>query len=177
VRTRWVHFPLHPETPADGVAIRDLFRDRDPEQMRAMRDRMRALMADAGLPYGDRTMTYNSRLAQELGAWADSVQADSPLHDLLFRAYFVDNRNIGDIEVLVELAAAAGLDADEARTVLERRTFADTVSADWKRAWENGVTGVPTFTSRELYVVGCQPYEILQRFVNHLKTLAAGGAG
>ena len=49
--------------------------------------------------------------------------------------------------------------------------FAERVNMDWQRAWETGVTGVPTFTSRDLYVVGCQPYEVLERFVDHLRNL------
>ena len=66
---RWIHFPLHPETPQEGRSLAELFAGRDIEPMRK---RMKELMAEAGLEYGDRTHTYNSRLAQELGKWADS---------------------------------------------------------------------------------------------------------
>ena len=72
VKVEWVHFPLHPETPAEGRALGDLFKGRSAEQRAAMHGQMKARMAAEGLPYGDRTMTYNSRLAQELGKWADT---------------------------------------------------------------------------------------------------------
>ena len=66
-----VHFPLHPETPAAGRSLAELYagRNLDPE---AMYRRMKDLMDAEGLPYGRRTHTYNSRLAQELGKWADT---------------------------------------------------------------------------------------------------------
>lgn len=174
VTTRWLHFPLHPETPEDGISLAELFAGRPAGQIEAMRQQMRERMAEAGLPYGDRTMTYNSRLAQELGAWADTVDPGEKLHDHLFRAYFVDNRNIGDKEVLVTIAGEAGLDQAEARRVLNNRLFSEYVNRDWQRAWEAGVTGVPTFTAKDLYVVGCQPYEVLVRFVAHLQNMQSG---
>ena len=66
-----------------------------------MHARMQGLMAAEGLPYGRRTHTYNSRLAQELAKWADSQPGFEAIHDLLYKAYFVDGRNVGDPEVLI----------------------------------------------------------------------------
>ena len=66
MKIEWVHFPLHPETPAEGRSPEDLFRGRNVDR-KAMHAQMKARMDAEGLPYGERTMTYNSRLAQELG--------------------------------------------------------------------------------------------------------------
>jgi len=156
-----------------GRALADLFKGRRSEQIQAFQAQMKSLMEAEGLPYGERTMTWNSRLAQELGAWADTQPGGEALHDILYRAYFVDNLNIGDVETLVNLATQAGLDADAAREVLTSRSFGDRVDDDWRRAQELGITGVPTFVSDNLCVVGCQPYEVLMRFVNHLRKLRA----
>jgi predicted DsbA family dithiol-disulfide isomerase len=173
VKIHWIHFPLHPETPQEGRRLEDLFPGRD---LTPMKERMRGLMAEAALPYGDRTQTYNSRLAQELGKWADAVSDGNPVHDLLYRAYFVDNKNIGDIDELVKIAEEAGLDGDAARRVLQNREFEHQVDEDWRYSRELGVTGVPTFYSNNLVVVGCQPYEVLERFVKHLIDLQSTGS-
>ncbi len=125
-------------------------------------------MQEVGLPYGDRTHTYNSRLAQELGAWADTQPGGDKLHVALYRAYFADAVNIADPEQLVDIAAKAGLDPEAARAVLQTRSFRAAVDADWQRSRSAGVTGVPTFTHDDLMVVGCQPYEYLERFVQHI---------
>jgi hypothetical protein len=102
-----VHFPLHPETPVEGMALETLFAGRGVD-LEAMYQRMKGLMDAEGLPYGRRSHTYNSRLAQELGKWADTVPGGGKLHDALYRAYFVDARNIGDPAVLLEIVGETG---------------------------------------------------------------------
>src|ERR687888_1552469 len=92
-------------------------------------------------------MTYNSRLAQELGKWADSQPGGEAIHDALFRAYFVDGRNIGDPDVLVQIAESVGLPGDKAREVVEERSYKAAIDADWQKSREYGVTGVPTFVA------------------------------
>ena len=84
VKVEWVHFPLHPETPAEGRSLADLFAGRNVDR-KAMHEAMKARMDAEGLPYGERTMTYNSRLAQELGKWADTQPGGEALHDALFQ--------------------------------------------------------------------------------------------
>jgi len=118
-----------------------------------------------GLAYGTRTHTYNSRLAQELAKWADSQPGFEAIHGALYRAYFADGRNIGDVDVLVEIARSVGLPADAAHDVLMNRTFKNAVDADWQHARRSGVTAVPTFIAGKHNVVGAQPYEVLAQLV------------
>ncbi len=164
VEVKLVHFPLHPETPTEGRSMAELYAGRgmDPE---AMYIRMKGLMDVEGLPYGRRTHTYNSRLAQELGAWAETQPNGEVLHDALYRAYFVDARNIGDEEVLIEIVESVGLSGEAAREVLSTRSFKDAIDADWAKSREIGVTGVPTFVAGGHGVVGAQPYEALEKLV------------
>jgi predicted DsbA family dithiol-disulfide isomerase len=168
VKVKWVHFPLHPETPAEGQSLKELFAGRNYDIDKRQAE-MRARMAAEGLPYGNRTMTYNSRLAQELGSWAETQPGGEAIHDALFRAYFVDNRNIGDIDVLLDIARSVGLPEDEAREVLEKRTFKSAVDADWAKSRTYGVTGVPTFVAGSYGVVGAQPYEALEQLVEQAR--------
>lgn len=131
----------------------------------ARQARMQGLMDQEGLPYGERTHTYNSRLAQELGKWADTQEQGNAFNDAMFQAYFVAGRNIGDIETLVQIAEEVGLSASEARAVLTERRFKDAIDADWQRSREYGITGVPTFVANGKGVVGAQPYEMLERLL------------
>ncbi len=167
VEVKLVHFPLHPDTPTEGKSMAEIYAGRgaDPE---AMHNRMKGLMDDEGLPYGRRTHTYNSRLAQELGIWADTQPGGEAIHDALYRAYFVDTCNIGDVDVLLEIVEAVGLSVDGAREVLDSREFKDAVDADWAKSRETGVTGVPTFVAGGHGVVGAQPYEALEKLVKEI---------
>ena len=162
---KWVHFPLHPETPQEGRALTDLFKGRSEEEMQARQAQMKGLMDQEGLPYGHRTHTYNSRLAQEIGAWADTQEGGEVMHDALYKAYFVDAKNISEPDILLEIVEANGLSVEKARLVLEQRSFKDAVDEDWRKSHQYGVTGVPTFVASGHGVVGAQPNETLEKFL------------
>jgi predicted DsbA family dithiol-disulfide isomerase len=123
-------------------------------------------MEEEGLPYNsERNMTYNSRLAQELAKWAESKGKGEEIHDPIFRAYFVEAKNIGKPEVLKEIARKVGLPEDEAMDALLSRSFKTAVDQDWNRCAEIGVTAVPTFLAGRRALVGAYPYEQLERLI------------
>jgi len=161
---RWTHFPLHPETPDSGISLEELFRGRGYD-IEAMKQRMSGLMAEENLPFGNRTHTYNSRLAQELSKWGDSFPEGDALNRKLFEAYFAEGRNLAESDVLLAVAEAAGLSREAAEDVIRKRLFRNAVDADWRRAHEFGVTGVPTFVSGNRGLVGAQPYDALDQLI------------
>jgi predicted DsbA family dithiol-disulfide isomerase len=130
-----------------------------------MMTRLKEVADGLGLAWGRREKTYNIRLAQELGKWAESQGKGEKFHDAVYRAYFVHGRNIGKTSELVELARALDLPGEEARKVLETRACAKAVDLDWSRAHKMNVTAVPTFVINEQALVGAHPYETLEDFV------------
>ncbi|MBW2673381.1 MAG: DsbA family protein [Deltaproteobacteria bacterium] len=163
INVRWRAFPLHPDTPEEGLLIEQLFAGY-PVNLEAVRDRLRETAAGLGLPFGERDKTYNSRLAQELGHWAASKGAGEAFHGEVFRAYFAEGKNIAQVPVLVNLAAAVGLPREEAQAVLTTRAFRKSVDADWVLSRVKGITAVPTFVINDDALVGAQPYGELQGF-------------
>ncbi|MBL4823653.1 MAG: DsbA family protein [SAR324 cluster bacterium] len=161
---RWTHFPLHPETPDSGLTLEELFRGRGYD-IEAMKQRMSGLMAEENLPYGNRSHTYNSRLAQELSKWGESFPEGEALNRKLFEAYFVEGLNLAEAEVLLDVTEATGLSRKAAEEVIRERRFRNAVDADWRRAHELGVTGVPTFFSGTSGLVGAQNYEALEQLI------------
>ena len=137
----------------------------DPANLREKQERQRRVAEDLGLPWGERKKTFNSRLAQELGKWAESKGRGEPFYQAVFRAYFVDGVNISKKEILIQLAESAGLPGKEAGEVLEKRKFRREVDADWDLAHQRGITAVPTFIIGDRAVVGAQPYEVLETFL------------
>jgi len=158
---RWTAFPLHPETPDEGRSLDELFAGRGVD-IPAVLARLKRTADDLGLPFTERSMTYNSRRAQELGKWAEAESRGETFHRLVFEAYFAHGRNIGHLEVLIELAAAAGLDPQEARMVLTQSRYQSAVDADWQRSRDLGITAVPTFQIQGRRLVGAHPYEALR---------------
>jgi len=159
-----VAFPLHPETPEKGRTLEDLFAGRGLE-IPPMIARLKRTADDLGLPFGTRTMTYNSRRAQELGKWAESQGRGEAFHKNVFQAYFAQGRNIARMEVLKDLAAGVGLKPEQAEQVLTQGRYAEAVDRDWERSHRMGITAVPTFVCDGRGLVGAQSYEALKALV------------
>ena len=122
---------------------------------------------EVGLPFGVRTRWANSRLALEAAAWAreQGVAAHDVFHRAVFRAYFVDALNIGDVEVLADLAARCGLEPDDLRRALAEGEYREAVQRQIDEARALGVTAVPTFVAGGYAVVGAHPVEMLSRLL------------
>ena len=153
---------MHPETPEDGLTLDELFAGRDVD-ISAILDRLKSVAVDCGLPFGVRTMTYNSRRAQEAGKWAESQNRGEAFHMAVFKAYFADGLNIAKIPVLVELAESVGLKGIE--EVLSKGAFKEAVDSDWRYSRDCGINAVPTFVANGRMVVGAQPYNVLEDLV------------
>ncbi len=84
------------------------------------------------------------------------------LKERLLRAYMTEGAPIGDREALVRLAAEAGLDAEEAHSVLVTDAYAAEVRADEEQARALGISGVPFFVIGGYSVSGAQPADALR---------------
>ena len=161
-----IHFPLHPETPTEGRTLIELFGSNQ-EDIDQKNERMKELMILENLPYKNRTHTYNSRLAQEIGAWAQSIDNETSIHDNFFEAYFVQGLNVGLESVILDVVSKSGLNPEEARKVIKNRLFMKNIDEDWNKSRSYGVTGVPTYVYQKQSMVGAQPHENLVQFLNH----------
>lgn len=170
MRIKWLAFPLHPETPEEGQRLEDLFAGQ-PVDIPAMLAQLRQVAEELGLPFGNRTKTFNSRLAQEVGKWAEDQGKDlgNAFHHAAFLAYFQRGENIAQQSVLLEICESVGLDPHAAKQVLEQRTHRHAVDEDWDRSRKMGIRAVPTFVLNGQRLVGAQSYEALEKMV-----LAAG---
>jgi predicted DsbA family dithiol-disulfide isomerase len=164
IEVKWTVFPLHPDTPEEGLKLSELFAGREAD-IEAMQTRLAAIARVEGLPLAKRTRTYNSRRAQELGKWAESQGVGTAFRQAVYGAYFVDGRDIALIDELAKIAGSVGLPVEEVRSVLVTRSFADPVDADWQRAHEMRISAVPTHLYREKRLAGFGPYEDFVRLV------------
>ena len=161
---RWTAFPLYPEIPAKGVTFDALFKDKDGDISRMMII-LKRIANRLGLPLGEPKITYNSRLAQELGKWSESKGKGHEFHKAVFYAYFVKEQPIDEIQVLIKLAESVSLNGKDAQKIIQDRTFRAAVDLDWKRSYELNITEVPTFILNHQVLVGAQPYETLRNLL------------
>lgn len=167
----WLPFELNPDMPEEGME-RAVYRAEKFGAARAAElDRNLAELAAAeGIPLAlERIVrTPNTRKAHQLVAFASRQGCADAVVDALFRAYFVDGRDVGAPDVLAEIAQACGLDPAAARAALNDPELRHIVAGLEVRAARLGIAGVPFFIlDGRLAVSGAQPAatwrEILRR--------------
>lgn len=94
-----------------------------------------------------------SRKAFELAEFASEQGRFDEVHHALFKAFFEHGRDLADIDVLLDIAAAAGLNPDEGRAALEQERFLDCVLADQRDAHAFGISGVPAALVRPVHCI------------------------
>jgi len=169
-----VSYEIHPETPSAGRDLADYFRGRD---LAPMHEMLRSRAAEFGLPFSAPQILANSRLAILAAEYARDVGSHEALSRRLFRAYFAEGLNIGDVEVLTTLGAEVGLDPAALRHSLLTHAHADRPAAAEQDARRMGITGVPTFVvtspppgsepkPEPLRIVGAQPIAVFRNAIS-----------
>jgi predicted DsbA family dithiol-disulfide isomerase len=161
----WVPFDLHPEYPPDGIARASLAERYGP----GLEDHTRQLIEGAGFTYRPSRRVPRSLRALELAELARAEGRHADIHPRLFSAYWSEARDIGDVDVLVDIAQAAGLSPEKAKEALESDAYADQVRQSTAAAHRVGVTGVPAWLVDERVLVpGAQPHEIFDQVLGQL---------
>ena len=161
-RITWHPFQLNPDLPAEGVSRQAYLEEKfgGPERAAAIYERVRAAGRSAGLDLNivGITLQPTTRAAHALVDFAQQQGLDaSDLQERLLRAYFVENRFVGDIEVLARVASEAGLDAAAARAHLQDASALAVIDQADRQARAMGVQGVPFFIfNRKVAVSGAQ---------------------
>jgi predicted DsbA family dithiol-disulfide isomerase len=159
-------FQLNPAAPRDRTSNRrEMLMQKyrlSPVQVEDMDARMTQTAAADGLAFNlEGTATGNTFDAHQLVHLARDHGVQDEVLERLYRAYFTEQRSLFDRESLVDLAADAGLDRDEAAAALRESRYAEAVEADIEAARRLGATGVPLFVIDERYgLSGAQAPEV-----------------
>jgi predicted DsbA family dithiol-disulfide isomerase len=175
VRVTHRSFQLDPTKPRGTTSSRrtmlmSKYRLSD-EQVRTMDARMEQTAAADGLEYHltDAGLTGNTLDAHQLLHLAKGLGLADAMIERLYRAYFTEQRSVFDRASLVDLAAEAGVGADEARQALERDLFVDAVTGDLNEARSLGITGVPFFVfDGRLAVSGAQAVDVFTQALDRV---------
>jgi predicted DsbA family dithiol-disulfide isomerase len=160
-RVIWLPFDLHPEYPPEGLPRQQLLDRYGP----GMTERMQRFFAARGLDYNPHPdVVPNSLRALQLTELARDLGRQPEVHDRLMDAYWSESRNIGDAEVLRQLAAEVGLPEVEVEEVLAGDRYRDRVRESTRQAVSFGANAVPAFVlDRRLLVLGAQPEDVFEQ--------------
>lgn len=169
----WHPFQLNPDMPEGGMDRREYLETKFGGKENAVRvySQIAEAAAAAGLEINFEGIqrTPNTLDAHRLIHWAGIEGRQIPIVDALFEAYFREGRDIGDIDVLADLADSAGLDAAMIRTLLQGDADREDIRARDTWARERGVTGVPCFVVGQQHAVpGAQPPELWAKVIEEI---------
>jgi len=162
-------FELNPQMAPEGQDIAEHITQKygsTPEQQAQNQEAIRARGAALGFVFNLdlRSRIYNTFDAHRLLHWAELEGRQSELKQGLFTAYFTDGRDPSDREVLVEVAAQAGLDPERAREVLATDLYAREVREREQFYQQQGIHAVPSVIVNDRYLIqGGQPAEVFEQ--------------
>ena len=170
VDVRFRAFMLDPSAPTDrSEPARDVYERKfgGPDAATAVFQRVTDAAAGEGLEFRlDRAVRANTLAAHRLLVLGDQLGCQAELKERLMAAYFSEGRDLGDVEVLVEVASAVGIDADRARQWLATGQGRDEVADHLTFAAEQGLTSVPTYVvDRRVAIPGAQDPEVFLRLL------------
>lgn len=158
VEVEWKNMEIHPETPLNGIPISKI----DSSFFTQLWLSVESLAKESGIEISPPKVMSNSSLAMIAAEYARQKNLFETFHDAVFRAYWQEGKNIGDLKVLMEIAKIIGLDPKGLPAYIKEGTWKDTIKKQSRNAQDHQVSGVPTFIIGEETVVGAQPYSVIK---------------
>jgi len=171
IQVEWKSFQLNPDmVTSPGTNINQYLakiKGWTLEQAEEMNAHVTGMAAEAGLTYNfDKAIVANSFNAHRFSHLAKKHGLGDAAEEQLFKAYFTDGKNTDDINTLVELGTAIGLDSAEVKQTLESDAYAGEVREDIIEAQRLGVRGVPFFVlDRKYGISGAQAVPVFEETI------------
>lgn len=175
-------FELNPQMEPGGEDLAEHIRAKygsTQDQFERAQEMIRGRGADLGFTFDlqKRTRIYNTFDAHRLLHWAEAENKQRTLKHALFTAYFTEGRDPSDQEVLVDVAAKAGLDPERAREILASDEYAAEVRARERFYLDHGIHAVPAVIINDRHLIqGGQPVDAFEQALRSVanETLTTG---
>jgi predicted DsbA family dithiol-disulfide isomerase len=162
----WLPYELHPEAPHEGIP-RDVYFGR--ERSERIESHLQSIAESVGLTMRQRDVIINSRRALGAAEFARERGRFDEMHHALFKAHWEGTGKLEDVDDLVRIGSAAGLDAEELRDAIETDHYAGVIDENRRLATSVGIDAIPAHIfGRRYLVMGAQPYEALKEVVERL---------
>jgi len=163
----WVSFELHPETPPTGMLLSERFKGYD---LSSFYNQLRARGKEVSVVFGTHTLLSNSRLALMASEYARDLGQYDSFHENIFHAYFTEGLDIGNLNVIADVAGKSGLDEKETLSVVRDGRYASRLNETRKEATLIGLTGIPLFIINNKHqITGTQPIETFRNLLDKIK--------
>ena len=173
---QWRGFQIHPDWPATGIPAEKIYGAEGSDARKAAWERISSMADSCGLAMHPPSMLTNSHSALAACEHAIASGKGEQFEKRVFRAYFEEGENIGDLEVLKKLAIDVGLDADETAAAIASPQIQLKLKNNALLAHSHGVSGVPTFFLGEYALVGAQSEDAMRKILTRATELMSAAA-
>lgn len=171
----WKSFQLDPTIPktVEKVSVYQYLADAKGisfSESKEMHDNVVQSAKNVGLTYNyDNAIIANSFDAHRMIQFAKTKGLGDQLEEALFKAYFTDGKNIGEINDLLEIGVSIGIEKLALKAVLESEQYTNEVKNDISEAQQIGVRGVPFFVFDRKYAIsGAQPISVFTETIEQV---------
>ena len=149
---------LRPDTPKEGLQRQQRSGETEDELSEPIRSQVR----EANLIMRPPQVTPNTLFALEATEYAQQHGKFMEFHHAAYKAYWEDRKDLGQLDVLADVARSVSLDADDMVQCLESHEFSSKVMGQYQEALQYGIRGIPTFVVGNLLFTGAHPYDIFK---------------
>jgi predicted DsbA family dithiol-disulfide isomerase len=168
LKINWRFIEIHPETSPEGEPITSL--EYPSEQWNQLMQNLEAVAREEGIAMAEHSFTTNSRDALLLSEAAKEQGREKfyNLHEKLFAAFFVDSRNIGDRNILRELAADSGIDNEVVESAWQDRKYQQRILSNYDTARKHEIQAVPSFIFGDRKLTGVVSEKVMRSAASDL---------
>jgi predicted DsbA family dithiol-disulfide isomerase len=162
LKINWCFIEIHPETSPEGEPVASL--EYPSEQWKLLMQNLEAVAREEGIAMAEHSFTTNSKDALLLSeaAKAQGREKFYDLHEKLFAAFFVDNRNIGNRNILRELAAGSGINNEAVESAWQDEKYQQRILSNYQAARQHEVQAVPTFIFGDRKLTGVVTEDVMR---------------
>lgn len=165
VEVEWRGLEIHPETPPEGQTLEEM--GLNPNYIDMVIENVNKLASEIGLNLRPPSRISNSKIALQLCEYTKENKRFNEYHIEVFKSYWEDGLDIGDIEVLLDIIDKIDLDCQSAKDFIKGNRGSEKVDEFLLEAKAWGIDSVPTFIIGNVKIEGAQPYELLKKAVEN----------
>ena len=168
LKINWCFIEIHPETLPEGEPVASL--EYPSEQWNQLMQNLEAVAKEEGIAMAEHSFTTNSKDALLLSEAAKEQGRETfyALHEKLFTAFFVDSRNIGDRDILRELATGCGVNSDVIEQAWQDKKYQQRILSNYHAARVHEIQAVPSFIFGERKLTGVVTEDNMRSAANEL---------
>ena len=169
---KYTTFQLDPNTPSEGVNRKNYVEKKfNKDRYSEMKKNISNEALKSGIPNINNTLDIipNTFDSHRLIYWAIEYGCQLEAVEMIFKAYFEESKDIGNITVLLTIAESLGMDSEVIMDRFKNDEDRKVVEDEERKARENGVMGVPYYIINDgMTLTGSQPVNSIVKLLQHL---------